>query len=309
MIRTILVPLDGSTFGEHALPWAVSLAKRAKATLHLVHVHKALEVTYAEMQIFDESLDKHIRDRERLYLEETVRKLADSGVKIIAVNKDGATAQAIRDHAIAESADLIVLTTHARGAFGRFWLGSVTDELLRDSPAPLLIVHPTDQPADPHADHVLEHLLLPLDGSPLSEQVLAPALAIGKLTGAEYTLYRVVKPVQPLMLPEVIAIGETASHLIGQIEQAQEQLKKEAAAYLESIAGRLRGEGHTVKTEIGFEDQPSMSILQRAQPPIDGIAIGTHGRKGLARLFLGSVADKVIRGAHVPVLVHRPGQG
>jgi nucleotide-binding universal stress UspA family protein len=84
------------------------------------------------------------------------------------------------------------------------------------------------------------------------------------------------------------------------------ELRKEAADYLEKVAGRLRAEGLSVQTRVNVEEQPGVAILDAGKPPIDMIAIETHGRGGLSRLLLGSVADKVIRGSKLPILVHRP---
>jgi nucleotide-binding universal stress UspA family protein len=83
-------------------------------------------------------------------------------------------------------------------------------------------------------------------------------------------------------------------------------LKKGANAYLETVANRLREDGLKVHTRVSVEEQPGVAVLDAAKPPIDLIAIETHGRGGLSRLLLGSVADKVIRGSPLPVLVHKP---
>jgi nucleotide-binding universal stress UspA family protein len=81
----------------------------------------------------------------------------------------------------------------------------------------------------------------------------------------------------------------------------------EARDYLERVAAPLRESGLTVGSRVDVAEQPATAILHDAVPPvIDLVALETHGRRGLSRLFLGSVADKVIRGVHMPVLVHRP---
>lgn len=307
MLRNILTPLDGSTFGEQALPWALTLARKARAELHLLHVHHPLEVTYAEMQVFDSTLDDHLRQRERTYLEATVKNLASAEVPVKAVARDGETSKVIRDHAVENKVDLIVMTTHARGALGRFWLGSVTDELVRDAPAPVLLIHPTDQPPDAKADKAIKNILVPLDGSPLAEQILGPVGDIARLTGADTTLLRVIQPVRLMTLPAGAgSFGEMAQHVMDRIDEIQASLMKEAQDYLDRTAESLRKQGFRVTTKVVSEEQPGVAILRQAVAPVDLIALGTHGRRGLSRLFMGSVADKVIRGAHVPVLVSRP---
>jgi len=309
MLRNILVPLDGSTFGEQALPLALSIAGRAGAILHLLHVHRPLEATYAEMQVFDATLNQQIRDREKAYLQATsaaVRAVAKT--QVTALCKDGDIATTIKEHIENSAVDLVVMMTHGRGPMGRFWLGSTTDQLLRETPAPLLLVHPRDKEADLGADVDFKHLLIPLDGTSLAEQILNPATTLAQLWGAPLTLLRVVKPVMPMNLPvgSAASFGEMAHHMMERVDVLQEQLKKDTHSYLEQVAERLRGQGMTVDTQVAVEEQPGVAILQHAQPPIDLIALETHGRRGLSRLILGSVADKVIRGAHVPVLVQRP---
>ena len=202
MIRTILVPLDGSLFGEHALPAALTLARKANARVHLVHAHQRYDSPYAEMQVFNETLDEQMLRQERAYVDLTksrVEKAYPGGVT--AVLQEGAVSRVINDQAHATHADLIVMTTHAKGIIGRLWLGSNTDEVLRDSPVPVLLVHPRDKTPNLNEDLALKHWLVPLDGTPLAEQILEPTLMIGKLLHANYTLLRVVKPVMPVVLP------------------------------------------------------------------------------------------------------------
>src|SRR5262249_25420545 len=95
--------------------------------------------------------------------------------------------------------------------------------------------------------------------------------------------------------------------LIGRMQAVHAQLVEEAKAYLEGVAERLRARSVRVRTRVVLEEKPGSAIVREAVPSaIDLIAMGTHGRRGLSRLFLGRVADKVIRGAAVPVLVERP---
>lgn len=308
MNAPILVPLDGSTFGENALPIAMSMARRMKAPLTLMHVHSLLDATYAELQVFDNTLDQELRNRERDYLHTIQKQVQDRlSVPVTVRNVDGDVAIAISEQIESLRAGWLVMTTHARGVMGRFWLGSVTDELIRSTTIPILAVHPGDKTPDLVKDPALKHLLIPLDGTPLAEQILEPALAFGKAMEADYTLLRVITPVYPVTLPAEPAIfGSVASDMMDRVEKMHAELKKEAGAYLEKVAARLRGEGVKVNTRITIEEQPGVAILDNAKAPIDMIAIETHGRGGLSRLLLGSVADKVIRGSALPILVHRP---
>jgi nucleotide-binding universal stress UspA family protein len=314
MYRTLLVPLDGSTFGEHALPTALAVARRAKAAIHLVHVQAPLASIYSEAPLFvDSDLEERIKERQvaqdQDYLDGVAERLkAAADVRVTTAIVEGEVAATLQLQAVRAKVDLVVMTTHGRGLLGRFWLGSVADELIRRLPMPLLLIRPGETAPDLAVEPPLRHLLIPLDGTPLAEQMIEPAVTLGSLTGADYTLLRVVKPVlRPTYFPEGRTMGQMAQTLLEQVQALQEQVRKQARDYLEGIAGPLRARGLTVQTRVTVEEDPAAAILDQASgPAIDLIAVETHGRRGLPRLFLGSVANKVLRGTARPMLVHRP---
>jgi nucleotide-binding universal stress UspA family protein len=310
MYRSVLVPLDGSSFGEQALPLAASIARRAKAALQLVHVATPLDVAYAEaMLVSDPDLEYTLEMQQRDYLEQMAKRVESSAeLPVSTVLLRGEVASSIRLHAVKEKVDLVVMTTHGRGALARFWLGSVTDEMVRHLPIPILLVRP--QEGEPMWRHepMLKHILLPLDGTPLAEQILEPAIALGSLMGADYTLLRAIKPVLPPGSPPGgESFSDRAAKLLTQSKITHERLAREAHGCLEQVAQRLRAREWRVQTRVLVEEQPGRAILDALAPAeIDLLALATHGRRGLSRLVLGSVADKVIRGSAVPVLVQRP---
>jgi nucleotide-binding universal stress UspA family protein len=311
MIGSILVPLDGSAFGEHALPVALGIARRAGAPLHLAHVHQVVPPTTIAGVAVQDNLELAMRKEEMAYLEGVVRRLAEvEPVPVRAALLDGEVAGALENYARMTAADLVVLATHGRGALGRFWLGSVADELVRHLPMPVLLVRPREEAVELGAEPILKHILLPLDGTPLAEQIIEPALELGGLTGARYTLLRAVGPVlRTLYLPEGRGVEGMASGMLDDIQARQSELLTQARNYLEGVAVRLRSRTPHVGTRVIVEDQPAVGILREAEiMGADLIALATHGRRGLKRLILGSVADKVIRGANLPVLVHSPRQ-
>jgi nucleotide-binding universal stress UspA family protein len=263
-------------------------------------VHTAF--VYAESGlIYDDRLDRQIREQEQQYLEGIIKRLSTvAPTPITWALREGAVADGILEEATTTGTGLIVMTTHGRGPVSRFWLGSVADDLVRRAPCPLLLVRPQETTPDPTQEPVLRHVVIPLDGSAVSEQVLEQAVALGRLLEADFTLLRVVKPVlfpghDPTELRE-LPLGQPLA----------EQMQSEARTYLEGVAERLRAQSLRVQTRVVVHTQPAVSILdQSLQVPNSVIALATHGRTGLKRL-LGSVADKVIRGASVPVLVYRP---
>jgi nucleotide-binding universal stress UspA family protein len=301
MYRSILVPLDGSTFGEHALPLAVSLARRSGASLELVLVHTPF--IYVESGfLYDDRVDKQLQDQEQSYLEGVAKRLrAVTPVPVSWTLREGLVADSIRGQLTATSADLIVMTTHGRGPLSRFWLGSVADELVRRAPAPVLLVRPQESTPDLTQEPVLQYVFIPLDVSATAEQVLEPAVALGRLLGTDFTLLRVVKPVL-FAGHDPTALGDPA---LGQ--SVTEQIRTEARTYLEGVAEGLRARSLNVQTRVLVDTQPAVAILRESQDQPHGvIALATHGRGGLQRTLLGSVADKVVRGAILPVFVYRP---
>lgn len=300
MFLSLLVPLDRSSFAEHALPLAVSIARRAKARLDLVEVHAlyALDDPHAGWAPFEPDRDAQRGRQEQLYLEATAKWATSvSPVATTAAVLPGSAtipstvADSLLEHARAGKADLIVMATHGRGRLSRLGLGSVADELVRRAHLPVLFVRPSEQAPGMVPEPVLDHVLVPLDGSPLAEQVVGPAVDLARLMEARCILLRVVEP--------------HSSPDDGESGRPSE--KAQAEVYLERIAGRLRGQGLEVQTQVVVARDAAEAIRKEAEAqPNSLVALATHGRGGLKRLLLGSVADKLIRGATSPVLVYRP---
>jgi nucleotide-binding universal stress UspA family protein len=301
MYRSLLVPLDGSAYAEHALPLALSVARRAGATLHLVSVQVPFPPVYGEgMASLENPLEAEARHKARSYLDGVVQRIAAvSPVPAAATLLDGPVAESLCRQAVTTGVDLVVMTVVGAGPWSRLWLGSVADELVRRLPMPLLLLRPQESAPQLAGEPTIKQILLPLDGSAAAEQVVEPAAALGTLTQAEFTLLRVVSPVVPA--------SDAESGLQGQQSQGrEEQLQAEAQAYLDGVAERLRAASVPVRTRIVFHEHPAAAILDAHANDIDLIAFTTRGHRALPWLFLGSTADKVLRGASTPVLVQRP---
>jgi nucleotide-binding universal stress UspA family protein len=300
MYRSILVPLDGSPFGEHALPLALSIARRSGAQLYLAHVHvDSVPMFVNGMVYLDPTADIQARERERAYLDALATRLAKRLDRAITTTLlDGMVADALHDYATQIEADLVVLTTHGRAGLARAWLGSVADTLMRRLPIPVLLVRPPEAAPDLNHEPVVARILIPLDGSTLAEQVLAHAMALGRPMQAAYTLLQAIDPV---------ILGYTpAAYAMGLDELIIEQERVAAQSYLAEIAERLRAESLRVETNVAIGPSAAAILDYAHAHRVDLIALATHGRGGLQRWLLGSVADKVVRGASVPVLVYRP---
>jgi nucleotide-binding universal stress UspA family protein len=301
MYRSIMVPLDGSPSGEHALVLALAIAGRAEVPVQMVRVHVPLAAMYAEgLSGFESSLDPRQRELEQAYLQKMVQRIhAASSVPVSAALLDGPIAPSLEEHVQASHADLVVMSTHGRGPLSRFWLGSVADHFVRHVSVPTLLVRPSDAAPDLTQRPLLRRFLVPLDGTPLAEQILKPAAALAKVMQAEFTLLRVVEPSLPVGLDPLLygqAVADESTHV----------RQEESQVYLERVAERLRDQAFRVETVLVTHPNPATAILDLARTKaLSLIALQTHGRRGLSRLLLGSVADKVVRGACVPVLISR----
>jgi nucleotide-binding universal stress UspA family protein len=189
--------------------------------------------------------------------------------------------------------DLVVMTTHGRGGFSRFWLGSVADELLRRVSSPVLLFRPSEAPPT-----AFDRILIALDGSAASEAALESSLASGLLSqGSRITLAHVVESAAVTLsrLPRLPTLD---------FPDRTEVVRKAATARLEQIATRMRGGELPTDVKVVIGPGVAEQILElAASEGSDLIIVGTHGARGVERLLLGSVADKVVRGATQPVLV------
>jgi nucleotide-binding universal stress UspA family protein len=281
MYHAIVVPLDGSEFGERALPLALSIASDAGATIQLLHV------CAAEKQ------------EHRDYLQALAARIeANHGLSVSFAMVGGHVPAEIQ-HAVARSGgDLVVMATHARGPLGRLWFGSVAEQLIHSLGIPILLVNPHENGLPYAREHGLRRILVPLDGSELAEEILGPAAGLAASQHASL-----------ILLSSVEQFGD---HLIAASSNPPTSLAARQAAgdieeYMAGITGRLRE--LSVRFEVKLVDypHPGMAIVASADDfDADVIAIATHGRGGLSRFLFGSVAAEVIRDSHKPVLVFRP---
>jgi nucleotide-binding universal stress UspA family protein len=300
MIHSILVPLDGSAFAEHALPLAMALARRSAAVLHLVQVHVPV-LAIESFNLLDDALDASLRERERAYLEEVAGRVRDHvNVPVRTAMPIGPVADVLIEQARQSEADLIVMTTHGRGALSRVWLGSVADEMVRRGPAPVLLMRPPEGSVDLAIAPALARILLPLDGSPHAERVLTDAVALAGTMAAEFSLLQVIPPV-PILGYDLGGYAAAGTDI-----GLMEKLESDAHVYLGRVKEWLEARGFRADARIAIGEQPASAILDEAKAcACDLIALHTRGRSGLSRLLLGSVADKVVRGASCAVLVYR----
>lgn len=299
VFRSVLVPLDGSAFAEQALPLATELAQRAAAILQLATVHQALPLwaVSPEAPQFDPALEEEWRAREQAYLDDLVRRLKEkTQAPLSAALLTGPVSTALAEHIEATGTDLVVMTTHGRGPLNRFWLGSVADKLMRTLSVPILMIRPGPKPAPSS----VRRILVPLDRSSFGEHILDPVIALGRLMKPKMTLFYVFEPIVPLMDPSTAITSGIETEL-------NEANRRSAEVYLDAVAERLEDEGFEVDYRVGATSGAAQGILDQLDGgEFDLVALATHGAGGLHRALVGSVADKVVRGATCPVLVIHP---
>jgi nucleotide-binding universal stress UspA family protein len=240
------------------------------------------------------------------YLEAAANRVRDAGVSHVSTKllRSDHIVEALEAHRVEVGASLTVMCTHGRGAIERAWLGSVADRLVRASDAPVLLVRAaSDEGHGSGMDtHVrFDRVLVPLDGSHLSRQALDAATELaGNSDSTVYILARVIESPHSLgswWLPA--AMDRTPE----QIEKARALAEAKLDLEVQSFAR----DGYKVEAVAEFAAPVAKGILDLADSrKADVIVIATHGRSGIGRLMLGSVADKVIRAADRPVLVVRP---
>jgi nucleotide-binding universal stress UspA family protein len=283
-LRGILVPLDGSDLAEQALAVGVARARRSDATLHLVSVQEPYPALALppEVPIPTADLERQALAERRQYLETlatAARASLQAPVLVTVLAGDAATALAgyVESHEV----DLVVMTTHGRTGLSRLWLGSVADRLLRRLAVPVLLLHAGEAP---QATEV-RHLVVALDGD-IEEPVFDAIVALGARPGVTRCILTRVVP---------------GSH---PGPQRTEQLVEQARAYLARLAEPMAAAGWDVDWQVVVGRGIASQILALAEASgADCIAVGTHGLRGVERLLLGSVADKIVRGSRVPVLI------
>ncbi len=298
MYEQIVVPLDGSEFAEHALPPALEIARRAGGRVRLMTV---CDTGSAVPEVVESAPSPAAGAEE--YLAGLLERIAAGGqVEVEAEVLSGPVVESIREEVRRTVASLVVLSTHGRGPLSRIWMGSVADRLVRRAPCPLLLVRPSGEgeAPDPWAGFSVDRILVPLDGSRVGEAVLERAVELGGLFDADFTLLTVV------WLPEYVGTPYLPHVEWVDRKRVLERMAGRARENLDEVAGRMRDRDLRVEVAVAEDAHPADAILRFAQAEeADLVAMGTHGRGGVARTVLGSVADKVVRSSSTPLLLMR----
>jgi nucleotide-binding universal stress UspA family protein len=290
MLKTILIPLDGSPLAERALGYAALLSQRSGARTVLIEsVHPR---TLPGIDPGDEQTARTQRAEE--YLRTAATRFGAETTRVDTHVSADEPVEAILDGATRYQADLIVMSTHGRGGLSRMLYGSVADQVLRRTTIPVLLVPSIVEHAWPTQGPL--SLLIPLDGSALAAEALQSAEMLIESFGAKLTLLRVVQP------PAYPLYGEGYAY----VPYDEDAEIAEARRYLEDEALQLTDLGPRVDTEVAVGD-PARIIGEIARErDVDVVVMATHGSGGLSRLLLGSVATGTLRHTTAPLLLVRP---
>jgi|CXWL01.1.fsa_nt_gi nucleotide-binding universal stress UspA family protein len=287
----VLHPTDFSPTADRALSWALALAKPSGAGLRLLH---AVET---RRQHVDEA-------QARACLADRAERARALGVDVSCEVAAGVYAGPVV-LAASRTADLVVVgrvgqrDASAAARRRRGGLGSVADELVRFAEARVLVVPADHEPAasrpgEPPALPTLRRVLVPVDFSPASRAALAAAAELARRHGAELDLLHVIE--RPPM-PEIYELADPLASAMPAVEER-------VSAALGELAASL-APGVPVRVQVAYGRAAAEIEAWAAERAVDLVVIANRGLSLLARLWLGTTAEEVVRHCSVPVLVVR----
>jgi nucleotide-binding universal stress UspA family protein len=298
MFERFLVPLDTSEMSEQALRYVELFATKLSQPVHLLTVTDDGElIKFAPHNVTITAMVEERRAMVAKYMLGVRNRLETAGLTVTSEMAVGHASDTILKTAERRSVGMIAMATHGRVGPERWFVGSVADRVVRSATTPVLLVRPRHELAESSAS--VERIILPLDGSLLAEAALPHATFLAKTFNWPIVLVRTLDMTW-------LAMGGDTSMIDSSVTpELEETLRTDATTYLEQTAARLQGDGLTVQQVFSFH-LPAEEIIRNAHDkPAALIVMSTHGRSGLGRTLLGSVADRVVRSAEAPVLLIR----
>ena len=291
MALIALIPLDGTKLSESAYAMLPLVAQLGIDRIRLVSVwESAAEENESgrEGKELDEVTEKG-RAYLSAYLEQQAEAVTAKGFQVETVVKIGRPADEVLE--ATHDVDMILIATHGRSGIMRWWLGSVADQIIKESACPCLVIGPNVEADLEHFE--LNRILLPLDGSEASEQAIPLAAFIADKTGAEIDVVRA-------MSLTAVSYDPGMSVYSAELITAMEDSVK---AYLQGVADKLGG--RKVQTTMLMGGAGEMLLDHMKERPAGLVVSTTHGRTGVKRAALGSTSDRLLHGS-APVLIFRP---
>lgn len=289
MYETILFPTDGSDGTAVALEHALDIAATNDATLYLLNVADTTRDSVTRIR--GEIVDTLEREGEHV-VREAADRARERGVEAVTEVLQGQPSRTIVEYADARDVDVVVMPTHG-GGLTRLLLGSTTERVVRRATVPVLTIRPDDtRPGYPY-----RNVLVPTDGSDCARRALETGVDVATVDGAALHVLSVVDTAN-------LGIDVRANVQTEQLEAGANEVVRAAVEFAEDAG---------VESVVGtVESGPSIhrSILSYVdEHDVDLVVVGTHGRTGLDRYVLGSVTQKLLRTAPVPVLIVRQSEG
>jgi nucleotide-binding universal stress UspA family protein len=297
-IRRILVAVDFSPASNEALTSALKLARSVAAEVHVIHIVDNLALALAELPRYAYLRD--LRAESEQVAREQIKSLVSSErVTSVRIQSEvvtaAAPATAIVEYARRADVDLIVMGTHGHGELGRLVLGSVADRVIRTASCPVLTIRNEEIGTEQHA-YTITRILVPTDFGPASAAALGYAGELARATGARLELLHVVDDLAARYL-------EFPFSALGDVQMSVEE---SARRQLDELAAKEELRFSRPHTVLLTSTAPERAIAEYAKDErVDLIVMGTHGRGPVIRMFLGSVADRVVRSASCPVMTVR----
>ncbi len=297
MYSKILVPLDGSRTAEAVLPYAEAFADGFKTPVELVSVidigAMSTHLTADRVHELDTPIAAEEQKSAR-YLERVAEVFSRFSPECRIVR--GHPAETILEITSQDRDVLIAMATHGRSGAKRWLLGSVAEKVLRGATNPLFLVREATAKTSPQ--QIIDSIVVPLDGSPLAEQILPTVSNWARALDVEVILVRAFE------FPG--SAYYSSEDNLPNYDVFREQARKESAEYLKEKEILLVHEGVRTVSTLTMEGPAADEIISYAQTaPRAVIAMSTHGRSGIQRWILGSIAEKVVRHGADPVLVIR----
>ncbi len=314
MFKRILIPLDGSTRAESAIPVAARIARASKGTIVLLQVvnsPREYGVYLTQSSVWTEKDMEAEKAKATEYLTSIAQseQMEGIGTKIEVIS--GPIAPTLLSYAEPSRADLIVMSSHGYTGFKRWVLGSVADKVIRHAQVPALVLR-EHEPLSAGSGHSLR-ILVALDGSPLSEAVLDPVsqlvVALSEPSQGALHLLRVVD------VPPTIGAWKSQAYIGSEM---REHMQQDAKVYLASVVAQVQEAFAldyeympTITASVVTDADVAGAIIREAENTEAGntydlIAMSTHGRGGLERWTAGSVTERTLHGTKLPLLVVRP---
>jgi nucleotide-binding universal stress UspA family protein len=284
----ILCATDLSPSSQHALRLAARLAVEHNAELVVAHVWYIPPIAFSLEAPFPASVVQDVIVDAQRRLDEAVNDAKASGaMRVTGALLNGPPWTEVVGILENQHFDLCIVGTHDRTGLGRVLLGSVAEKIVRHAPCSVLAVPPDTE------IHGFKHVLVPTDFSPIADAALDLATSL-VATDGKMTVFHVVElPVQYARIAPLVAFDNDFLQL------ANNSLERVAAGLRTKTKARV-----ATKSLTGYAAAETLSAID-ADKTLDLVVMGSHGRTGIKRALLGSVAEKVVRHAHCPVLIAR----